>query len=1130
MPRKLVHFVFLVLLCAPIQAFGLGLGDITLDSSLNEPLQASIALNAVQQGDLVNFKANVASAETFKRYGLDRPAFLGSLRFEVSTAGAQPRLLVRSTSAITEPFVTFLVEANWGSGRLLREYTVLLDPPVFNPQSAAPPIQAPQTATSQAARGSGFVPRREPAPAPAPRRPVAAAIAGTSYGPVRRNETLWAIADGARSGSGLTINQMMIAIYRANPDAFLGNINLLKEGATLSLPAVGQAAQVSRQDAFTQAREHNQRWRAGGTVARTPATSATAPVAQAEDGRRLRLVAPEGGATDAASLSALQQQLQDEQSLNSELTQQIDSLRKELAESERLFNLRNSDLADMQARLAREQAAADTTGEVDVSQIDAQPAEPVAVDDTPTDETSAAAVADTGADATPAGTPPEPAAAPVSTPQAPVASTPAPIQSAPSMLDRVIGFFAGVWPFLIGGLALLGGLLWWRSRRGESADDETWEALSRDSAVPTTDAVAAQTSQMEVTEGPVSDADVEFFEDTGTFKPIDFSEAESDAGLESQAADADAQAPASAADFPFEDTVAGEEESLKLDQSDPLAEADFHIAYGLYDQAADLIRTASEREPERRDLKMKLIEIFFVWGNKESFLSTAKALRDEIGSGPDRDWDKVVIFGRQICPDDELFSGASTAASADMVDLELDETGVATMDLDTDSSGGDADMDFDLGDALEAASDNVASVDNVIDFDFSGTAIEASDDTADTIREKLEAAADQAEDTEELDLADVGIDLDFTESIKIDDQLGGDQAQSEVIDIDIGEDFDELFGGLDEGADVDLPSAPEADATASVSVAPSDETGDKLLDTSELKVEMEELLASAAGMSSSDEAPEIAPAADETGSFSAEIKSLADDGVDIDLDFAGPEEDDDDATELMEGIAPDDTQEATVAGSVEELAAGSDDETVLASALSDEGEGFSDVDFGEIFADESDDGTAVMKTDADGFAGDNDSTVLAQSPFDASADGDAAAQTRDELTFQGVFDDAADDEPVIDLGGDEFSAAVFGDGGIDRSSDDTQESAAVDLDVGDALSDSAGESGDNTTVKVAASDLALPDLDEGGSNEVGTKLDLARAYMEMGDPDGARGILNEVIEEGDESQKQDAQALLGALP
>ena len=125
------------------------------------------------------------------------------------------------------------------------------------------------------------------------------------------------------------------------------------------------------------------------------------------------------------------------------------------------------------------------------------------------------------------------------------------------------------------------------------------------------------------------------------------------------------------------------ESAVNLDQGDPLAEADFHMAYGLYDQAADLVRIALEREPDRRDLRLKLLEIYFVWGNKDAFLQTAKGLEETRDRAPAGEWDKIVIMGKQICPDEPLFSasaGSGRGAGA-LVDLNL-EGGENRVDID----------------------------------------------------------------------------------------------------------------------------------------------------------------------------------------------------------------------------------------------------------------------------------------------------------------------------------------------------------------------------------------------------------------------------------------------------------------
>src|ERR1700679_4188209 len=130
--------------------FALGLGEIHLNSALNEPMNAEIDLIAVSPDELAALRAALAPREAFTRYGIDRPPFLSTLTFKVAKSkDGRDVLQVRSTDAIPEPFVTFLVEVNWARGRLMREYTVLLDPPVYTPgenANSSSPVAAATTA------------------------------------------------------------------------------------------------------------------------------------------------------------------------------------------------------------------------------------------------------------------------------------------------------------------------------------------------------------------------------------------------------------------------------------------------------------------------------------------------------------------------------------------------------------------------------------------------------------------------------------------------------------------------------------------------------------------------------------------------------------------------------------------------------------------------------------------------------------------------------------------------------------------------------------------------------------------------------------------------------------------------
>ena len=292
------------LLAAPAGAWALGLGQLEVQSALNQPFHAEIELSATTD-ELQGLKVGLADADMFARQGLERPAFLNRLEFRVVTArNGRSVIQITSRESIAEPFVTLLVQATWPRGRNVKEYTVLLDPPVLLPAPAAPPaIQPAETRPSSSTSGGPITrpaappaPRStpaEPAPAPAqevapavseppppnvsstappqPRQPVSAA--GGTYGPVQRGETLWALADRMRP-EGISVNQMMIAMFRENPRAFGGNINVLRAGATLRLPESvdfdGLAATVANAEVVRQTDEWQNRTAQGGQLRLLP--------------------------------------------------------------------------------------------------------------------------------------------------------------------------------------------------------------------------------------------------------------------------------------------------------------------------------------------------------------------------------------------------------------------------------------------------------------------------------------------------------------------------------------------------------------------------------------------------------------------------------------------------------------------------------------------------------------------------------------------------------------------------------------------------------------------------------------------------------------------------------------------
>ena len=298
-------------------------------------------------------RATLANTETFARYGLERPPFLSKIEFKVGQGrDGRPALLVRTRESVPDAFLTLLVDVNWSRGRLLREYTMLLDPPVYTPggeQASSAPVSAPQAGESESA-SSGTVQRpAEPAPvapAPAPssgvsRAPEAApapSLSAESSYTVRNNDTLWRIASGLRPGETSDVNRMMLAIYRSNPEAFSGNINQLHAGAILRLPSDADFESVGAAEANAEVRRQYAQWR----ESRGQAAAAGA------QGERLRLVTPteggEGTGTQAAAGAAQTQELRDK----------VQQLESQLAESRRLLEVKDSELAKLQQQTGQQ--------------------------------------------------------------------------------------------------------------------------------------------------------------------------------------------------------------------------------------------------------------------------------------------------------------------------------------------------------------------------------------------------------------------------------------------------------------------------------------------------------------------------------------------------------------------------------------------------------------------------------------------------------------------------------------------------------------------------------------------------------------------------------------------------------
>lgn len=399
MNRSLRLSVLLALAVGSTQAAALELGQIQVKSALGQPLLAEIPLNPEHPSELQNLSARLASSEDFAKAGIGGAPNM-PLQFAVVDGGGGRKVIrITSSTPVNDPYLDLLVEVTNAQGRSVREFAILLDPP--SASSAAPVARAPTQAPA-ASKPS----RREAAPKPAAEekpqaqaaapkpaaKPVAAkpapAAASGQYGPVERGQTLSSIAK-ATAPQGVDINQMLLALKQANPDAFYrDNINALKTGAVLRVPSREDAQAMEVAAAAAEVRRQNGDWSSG--AARTPTSVAdagtrpaasTAPTAgKGEPADRLSLVPAKEGAQGAAGGSAkgdkdakgaaLREDLLRSKEAMASLEQQGSELKSRLKDLEdinqkntKLLALKDNEIADLQRQLADARKASGTPGQ-----------------------------------------------------------------------------------------------------------------------------------------------------------------------------------------------------------------------------------------------------------------------------------------------------------------------------------------------------------------------------------------------------------------------------------------------------------------------------------------------------------------------------------------------------------------------------------------------------------------------------------------------------------------------------------------------------------------------------------------------------------------------------------------------
>lgn len=707
-------------------AFAAGLGRLTVQSALGQPLQAEVEITSASREELATLAARLASPDAFRQAGMEFNPALSSLRFAVDRR-PDGRAFVRitSTQPINEPFVDLLVELNWAAGRFVREYTFLLDPPELRigretvegntvlaqvtppaASTAAParPAQAPSPAATPSSRASARAPAASapaasaasaaaPAaarPAAAPSAPAPSAGSGEASVVVQRGENLTDIARRVKPAD-ITAEQAIIAIYNANPKAFFGTVHQLYAGRTLAIPDAAAMRAVDAADARRQIRmqaadfnAYRQRLagetrkvdtaEAGTTASGAVTARVDAGAAPAATGDQLVLSRPEssgaaaaGGATGAAAAQASAEAKVAGEAALREQQERVALLEKNVTDLQKLLELKNQQLAELQKQVEAARGAAPSVGgQVATPAPAAAPSASVSAPASASSAPSASAPAASDSASAPAAAPAEstasaPAAAAPATPasesagsQAPAASqapsatpaAPAPAARpatppaapapAPSFVDELMQS-----PLLVPGLAAilvaLGAYGWYTLRRRRKADN------FEDSLIAA-DAFTAN-SLFGTTGGQAVD----------TASPSVFGPSARETGVD-----------------------------VHSTEVDPIAEAEVYIAYGREAQAEEILREALKRQPDRQPIRMKLLEIAAGRKDAAAFGLLAAEMYEMTG-GENEEWPKVVTLGLSLDPSNPLYNADADdqaivdldAAEADAMTAEYEAQGAA---------------------------------------------------------------------------------------------------------------------------------------------------------------------------------------------------------------------------------------------------------------------------------------------------------------------------------------------------------------------------------------------------------------------------------------------------------------------
>jgi pilus assembly protein FimV len=587
-----------------------GLGKITVLSALGQPLRAEIELTAVSSDDAGNVVPKLASPEAYKQANVGYNNSLASLTFSIQERGSRHYVLVTSPQSVNEPFLEILVELNSSSGKLVREYTILLDP--VDMQASNAPLSSSTGTTVSTQANVTTTPlattQQQPA-APVASRPATAAPAasnnnnaapsenGATY-QIKNGDTLGKIANQYKP-QGVSLEQMLVALQRTNSAAFIdNNMNLLRSGRILTIPDAAEIERTNQAEAkkivLAQSNDFNTyRNKFAAQVEQAKPEKAVEPK-KTDSGKITAKVTeaptPVNEAKDKLKLSkAQQQELADKKALEE------DKIAKQ-----RALDAANARVKELEANTAKLQTILDLKNKAAASAKNAPAAAPVPA--------TVPAVVATAPVATPASMPVADTSAvaskPVVKPRPKVVAAPASAPE-PGIVDNLMKYL----PYGAAVLAILGLLGLMASKRKKKASHFDDESLLTGSSIKTNSLFGSTGGQSVDTNNSV-----------------------------------------------FNSNFAPSASQLDANEVDPVAEADVYIAYGRDEQAEEILKEALRTQPDRQAVRVKLLEIYAHRKDTRTFETVASELYGMTG-GEGADWAQAASLGIIIDPQNPLYAG-----------------------------------------------------------------------------------------------------------------------------------------------------------------------------------------------------------------------------------------------------------------------------------------------------------------------------------------------------------------------------------------------------------------------------------------------------------------------------------------